>query len=97
MVGAPTKSILEVGANVGSNLHALRGLIGAELFAVEPNERARDILIRDGAAPPATSGPGEWRGLRRLGLPSPWRCKPRNGSDSEEQEEADWVLEEVRV
>jgi len=54
------KSILEVGANVGNNLRALRGLCGAEFFAVEPNSDARNILeadhvsreenIRDGTA-----------------------------------------------
>ncbi len=46
--GAPPRSILEVGANIGNNLRALRQLTSAEFFAVEPNEKARQILIDDG-------------------------------------------------
>lgn len=38
------QSILEVGANVGANLMAIRGLSDAILYAVEPNDRARSIL-----------------------------------------------------
>ena len=53
-------SILEVGANVGINLRALRNLSDAELFAVEPNDQAREVLIRDGVVTPenalATTG-----------------------------------------
>ena len=45
--GAPPRSILEVGANVGNNLRALRALTGAEFFAVEPNARARSRLVGD--------------------------------------------------
>jgi len=41
-------SVLEIGANVGLNLRALRNLTDAELWAVEPNARARDTLIADG-------------------------------------------------
>ena len=48
MAGAPPSSILEVGANVGNNLRALRDLTGAELMAVEPNARARKKLVGDG-------------------------------------------------
>ena len=48
MAGAPPASILEVGANIGGNLRALRALTGAEFFAVEPNAKARDKLIHDG-------------------------------------------------
>jgi pseudaminic acid biosynthesis-associated methylase len=48
MIGDPPRSILEVGANVGINLRALRALTDAELFAVEPNDKARNILARDG-------------------------------------------------
>ena len=48
MAGAPPKSILDVGANVGTNLRALRGLTTAKLIAVEPNARARGILVADG-------------------------------------------------
>lgn len=59
---APEKprSILEVGANIGTNLRALRSLSGARFFAVEPNDAARKKLeadevvaaedIRDGTA-----------------------------------------------
>lgn len=46
--GAPPQQILEVGANVGANLRALAALSEAELFAVEPNDHARKILVRDG-------------------------------------------------
>jgi spore coat polysaccharide biosynthesis protein SpsF len=48
--GAPPASILEVGANLGINLRALRALTGARFYAAEPNERARATLIRDGVA-----------------------------------------------
>lgn len=54
MLGAmspPPGSILEVGANVGLNLRALSELLPAELTAVEPNEKARDILAESGALP----------------------------------------------
>lgn len=40
-------SILEVGCNLGINLRALRALSSAKLFAVEPNDSAREILLRD--------------------------------------------------
>ena len=43
------ESILEVGANVGINLLALRKLIPAALCAVEPNATARARLEEDGA------------------------------------------------
>lgn len=46
--GAPPKSILEGGANVGINLRALKSVTGAELFAVEPNATARQVLVDDG-------------------------------------------------
>ncbi len=45
---APPASILEVGANLGINLRALRALTGARFHAVEPNDKARAILVRDG-------------------------------------------------
>ena len=45
---APPKSILEVGANLGINLRALRVLTGAQLHALEPNDKARNILVEDG-------------------------------------------------
>ncbi|MBX9634410.1 MAG: hypothetical protein K2X44_05450, partial [Magnetospirillum sp.] len=43
--GAPPASILEVGANIGINLRALRCVTGAELWAVEPNAKARSVLV----------------------------------------------------
>ena len=45
------ESILEVGANSGANLRALRHLSEAELFALEPNDLARKLLIDNGIAP----------------------------------------------
>jgi spore coat polysaccharide biosynthesis protein SpsF len=53
LVGAPPRSILEVGANVGNNLRALRQLSGAEFFALEPNAKARQKLVDDGVVPAA--------------------------------------------
>jgi spore coat polysaccharide biosynthesis protein SpsF len=47
-IAAPPASILEVGANLGINLRALRALSSARLMAVEPNESARATLVRDG-------------------------------------------------
>ena len=44
---APPRSILEVGANIGLNLRALSAVLDAELFAVEPNRAAREILAAD--------------------------------------------------
>ncbi len=49
--GAELGSILEVGANIGLNLRALARLTGAELYAVEPNARARKMLVKDGVVP----------------------------------------------
>jgi len=45
--GRPPRSILEVGCNVGMNLRALPRLTNAELFAVEPNARARAMCLAD--------------------------------------------------
>lgn len=47
VVGAPPSSILEVGANIGLNLRALRLLTPAVLYALEPNEKARIRLVDD--------------------------------------------------
>lgn len=47
-VGAPPESILEVGSNIGNNLRALRTLLDAEMYALEPNGEARKILVEDG-------------------------------------------------
>lgn len=49
--GDPPKSILEVGPNIGLNLRALNLLTPAELYAVEPNEKAREILLEDKVLP----------------------------------------------
>ncbi len=49
--GAELGSILEVGANIGLNLRALARLTGAELYAVEPNARAREMLVKGGVVP----------------------------------------------
>jgi pseudaminic acid biosynthesis-associated methylase len=46
-IAAPPASILEIGANLGINLRALRAITGARLYAVEPNDTAREILQRD--------------------------------------------------
>jgi pseudaminic acid biosynthesis-associated methylase len=47
-IAVPPASILEVGANIGVNLRALRLLGAARCLAVEPNDTARGILVRDG-------------------------------------------------
>ncbi|MCW5771392.1 MAG: methyltransferase domain-containing protein, partial [Rhodospirillaceae bacterium] len=48
----PPRSILEVGANIGLNLRALAALVSSELYALEPNAKARAILAASGAVPP---------------------------------------------
>ncbi len=55
LVGAPPKSILEVGSNIGNNLRALRTLTGAEMYALEPNADARKVLVDDGVVPAANA------------------------------------------
>ena len=47
----PPASCLEVGANVGINLRALREIHAIEMHALEPNAKAREILIRDRVVP----------------------------------------------
>lgn len=47
----PPSTVLEVGANIGLNLRALRAVSTAELFAVEPNAQARAVLVADGVLP----------------------------------------------
>jgi len=47
------KSVLEVGPNIGLNLRAMKMLCDAEYFAVEPNDKARKILIEDDVLPAA--------------------------------------------
>ena len=44
-------SILEVGANVGLNLKALSRITTADLYAVEPNELARQRMVDDCVVP----------------------------------------------
>jgi len=51
VAGKPPASILEVGSNIGNNLRALRTLTGAELYALEPNQQARETLVRDQVVP----------------------------------------------
>lgn len=50
--GCPPKTILEIGCNVGMNQRALKRLTSADLYAIEPNERARTICLADGVLPP---------------------------------------------
>lgn len=45
------RSILEVGCNVGINLQALSILLDAELFAIEPNDRAREEVLKSKILP----------------------------------------------
>lgn len=52
LAGRMPKSILEVGANIGLNLRALRTICDAALFAVEPNATARARLVTDGVVEP---------------------------------------------
>lgn len=47
----PPESCLEVGANVGINLRALRALRAIEMHALEPNAKARAVLLRDRVVP----------------------------------------------
>ena len=47
----PPESCLEVGANVGINLRALRALRAVEMHALEPNAKAREVLRRDCVVP----------------------------------------------
>ncbi len=50
--GDPPQSILECGCNVGLNLRALGAMSGAELFAIEPNARARATVLKDAVVEP---------------------------------------------
>ena len=54
---APPQTILEVGANIGVNLRALRMLTDARFLAVEPNDKARAILVEDGIVAPPPGDP----------------------------------------
>ncbi|MEM7122371.1 MAG: pseudaminic acid biosynthesis-associated methylase [Pseudomonadota bacterium] len=44
----PPQEVLEAGANVGINLHALKRVCPARLMAVEPNDAARNVLAESG-------------------------------------------------
>ncbi len=48
LAGDPPRSIIEVGANIGANLLALRQLTDAVLWGVEPNARARATMAERG-------------------------------------------------
>jgi spore coat polysaccharide biosynthesis protein SpsF len=48
---ASVASILEVGSNIGINLRALKVVTKADLWAVEPNDAARQRLVDDGVLP----------------------------------------------
>lgn len=48
MDGDPPRSILECGCNVGLNVRALQHLTRAEVFGIEPNRAAREVVMRDG-------------------------------------------------
>lgn len=52
MMQSLPKSVLEVGCNVGINLRALDRLIDADLYAIEPNAAAREVVLRDKILPP---------------------------------------------
>ncbi|WP_019959649.1 pseudaminic acid biosynthesis-associated methylase [Woodsholea maritima] len=52
MMGDLPTSIFEVGCNVGINLRALSRISEAELYALEPNDRAREIILSEGLLPP---------------------------------------------
>jgi pseudaminic acid biosynthesis-associated methylase len=49
--GRPLDSVLEIGANIGVNLAALRQVTRADLYALEPNENARAQLAAGGLVP----------------------------------------------
>lgn len=52
MPQTPPASILEVGANIGHNLRALSHISDATLYAVEPNDKARNALSKSGILDP---------------------------------------------
>ena len=51
-LNGPPGSVLEVGCNIGINLRALRALGIANLAAVEPNAKAREILEQESVIEP---------------------------------------------
>lgn len=48
---AEPESILEVGSNIGLNLRSIDRLSSAALYAIEPNEKARERLLSDRVLP----------------------------------------------
>lgn len=52
-MATPPGKILDVGGNIGLNIRALQRLHEAEYSVVEPNARARQLLVDDGILPPA--------------------------------------------
>ena len=44
---AKPQSILEVGSNIGLNMRALKNVTKADLFAIEPNPKARERMLKD--------------------------------------------------
>lgn len=46
-------SVLEIGPNIGLNIRAMKMLCDAEYYAVEPNAKARKILIEEQVLPEA--------------------------------------------
>lgn len=51
MVGDMPKSALEIGPNLGLNLRGIRALSDMELWGIEPNPTARELLVSDGVLP----------------------------------------------
>jgi pseudaminic acid biosynthesis-associated methylase len=51
LMDRPPATVLEGGANIGLNLQALRTLTTAELYALEPNAKARQRLTAEGVLP----------------------------------------------
>jgi len=49
--GKEPESILEVGANIGLNLRALKEVSPAVLYGLEPNPMARQRMVDDGVVP----------------------------------------------
>ena len=47
IMGAPPKKILEVGCNIGINQRAMSRFLSADMYAIEPNAKAREIVLRD--------------------------------------------------
>jgi len=47
LISSIPSSILEVGANIGHNIKALQRISNAKLHALEPNPKAREILLNE--------------------------------------------------